>query len=281
MLAGDAGIGKSYLAMQLGWEAAMGEPWLGIWPMVKPLRTLIIQVEVSEALFQKRYLRLRSTLPDPDMLFLKTDEEFVLEENVEALRATIDTLEVELVILDPLYLMHTGDENAIHTIRPTQRIIDQLRREFGTTFVIVHHVNKAAADMQPSMNMLRGSSGWSGWVDTILLATRGADDISLHMLKARNRQESLPRTAFKLAWNEEDGKFFNFIGGGADALSLVVQAIDEVGDNHVAASSDVLSYLKDNHGWSRATSYRRLAELTTRGFIQRKGRSLLLKEQDD
>lgn len=278
MLAGDAGIGKSYMALQLGWEAAMGEPWLGVWPMVKPLRTLIIQVEVSEALFQRRYLRLKSKLPNPDMLYAKTDEEFVLVENSESLRATIDTLEIELVILDPLYLMHTGDENAIHTIRPTQRIIDQLRREYGTTFVIVHHVNKAAADMRPSMNMLRGSSGWAGWVDTILLATRGADDINVHMLKARNRQEGLPKTAYKMDWNSEAGKFFRFVGGGEDALSLIVQAVDEVGDEGAANMGDVVTWLKDTHGWSKSSTYRRLAELTTRGFIQKIGRKLYLKE---
>jgi len=286
MIAGDAGIGKSYIGLQLSWEAANGEPWLGTWPCKRKLNTLLVQVEVSEPLFQKRYLRLKGTKANPKNWWSRTDEEFVLEENYDRLRETIDSLEIELCILDPLYLMHTGDENAVHTIRPTQRIIDRIRRDFNCTFVILHHTNKSAGvpDSRPSMNMLRGSSGWAGWVDTVLLATKGSgESINLHMLKARNRQEALPTAAYSYSWNDGQGPFLLPQGTTETAsLSVVIQAIEETCDDQgVSQQSDVVGWLHESYNMSSAAAYRRINELAARGFIKKQRRLLKIQERGD
>lgn len=278
MLAGDVGLGKSYIALQLGWEASMGEPWLGIWPVRRKLKTLLIQVEVSEPLLQKRYLRLRDVMPDAPLLSLYTDEEFILEEFQFDLERVIDNEGYELVILDPLYSMHTGDENQTWSIRPTQRIIDNIRRKYGTTFIIVHHISQAGAlaKGKPHIHMLRGSTGWPGWVDTVLLGTRiDRDTIKLHLLKARNREEGLPDTGFVFEWHRP-GKFFKYLKE-EESLSVVINAMDILGEDGVAKRSQVVAYLRQL-GYSQSKAYGQINELLASGLVVEHEGNLMTKE---
>ena len=281
IIAGDTGLGKSYLALQVAWESALGLPWLGIWPIRRPLRTFLLQVEVAEPVFKERCRRLATGRGLPPNLDVLTMEDFSLKDGAQSLTDTIAAGHYELVVLDPLYMMHDGDENAVHTIRPTQRIVDEIRRELGTTFIFVHHVRKSMPGERPSINMLRGSSGWPGWVDTVLLATPGQEDtLRLHLLKARNRQEALPHTAYALAWRKPGVFFEQVLEEESDPnLGEIVAAIEQVGQDGVAKANRVVGFLVAK-GWGRSRAYRGIAEMVEGGFIVKDGRDLRLSEKD-
>lgn len=294
MIAGDAGIGKSYVGLQLAWEAATGEPWLGLWAVRRPLSTLLIQMEVSEPLFRKRYLRLADVCDDLDNLWMLTDETFELDQSQMALQSTIEQLALDgepldLVILDPLYLMHEGDENTVESIKPTLHIIDRMRRKYGTAFVILHHVNKRAEGAgRPTMGLIRGSSGWAGWVDTIVYFQKRNDEtLSTHLLKARNRESSLPDEAYVLEWNNGPGKFLHLAAVETIQQSrvqrnmgLIIEAIEAVGEAGHAKQPDVVEYLVDKHGMTKASVYRYIAELVDAGFLHKQGRTLITGNKD-
>lgn len=294
MIAGDAGIGKSYVGLQLAWESAIGEPWLGLWTVKRPLSTLLIQMEVSEPLFRKRYLRLADVCDDPDNMWMLTDETFDLDANQSALQGTIEELALsgeplDLVVLDPLYLMHEGDENAVTEIKPTLHIIDKIRRKYGTAFIIIHHVNKRAEGAnRPTMGLIRGSSGWAGWVDTIVYFQRRSDTtLSTHLLKARNRESSLPDEAYVLEWNEGAGKFLHLASVETIQhsrtqrnMGLIVEAIEAVGEAGHAKQPEVVGYLVDRYGMTKASVYRNIAELVEAGFLHKAGRTLVAGNRD-
>ena len=285
MIAGDAGIGKSYAALQMAWEAAIGEPWLGFWKVHRPLNTLVIQLEVSEPLFRKRYLRLRHTItPDPSNLWFLSDETFQINEDTsnEVARTVSELMQgegyIDLVVLDPLYLMHSGDENSVEEVRPTMHMIDSIRRRYNTAFMIVHHVNKRSdfygQPLKPSMSSIRGSSAWAGWVDTILYFQRESSDILQGwLLKARNRESSLPDTCYRFEWNNGPGKFLHPLAADRvpmkekdltlqqndDSIFKAFTSLDATGKGKVSREA-LARYLMERK-WPKATAYRRISKL--------------------
>ena len=275
LLAGDTGLGKSYLSLQIAFESARGEPWLGIWPMHRALRTMLVQIEVADSVFHRRCERLavRQVIKNIP-LWVVSIEDFVLVEGINELVDLITQHKIELLILDPLYKIHEGDENAVHTVKPTQRIIDRLRRDHNICVGFNHHIRKPQIGERPTINLIRGSSAWAGWVDTVILATPGPNDtVRLHLVKARNREEALPRQAYVLAW-QKPGKFFTpILDDTVGNVGLILQAIEELSVDGVARQSAVRDWLI-NQGWSRSQTYRGIAELVELGEIIKEDRDL-------
>ena len=263
LLGGDSGMGKSYVLLQLLFESAEGKPWLGIWPVRRPLRSLLVQTEVSEPLFQRRIKRWGSL---PDGMFVLTQKEFLMIDEAGSVARFCDEHDIDIVGLDPLYQMHGGDENSTHTIRPAEQAGDRIAGD-KRILIVVHHVNKVSQQtgQKPSLGWLRGASAWHNWIDTgfMVAGRRGEDSFELHVVKARNREERMPNP-LRLTWHKPGPYLVAEEMSESSKYADVMEIVSSGPVTRKVASRRLASV----RGCSRATAYRIIKEAVERGLLE-------------
>lgn len=272
IVSGGPGVGKSYLVTQIAWESALGEDWLGIFGMKRPLRTMLLQTEVAAKPFQERLEVLGEA---PAELYFCLGETFALARDVGELVKYIEGLGIEFVIFDPMYTIQEGDENTLEAAKATFRIIDKLRQDYNGTFLMVQHPNQHGMipSGRPNLTWLRGHTSWPGWVDTVFFMMPEHEGVRLYLLKARNRKSALPKEPWTLAWGTE--RFF--VPGdcsiGSD-VAEIAEVIERLGGR--ARQADVVDALRES-GHGKSWVYARLAELCEEGSLRKDGRYLVIE----
>lgn len=171
VLAGEPGLGKSFLCLDWAAHVATGRAWCG--RKVRPGRVLYVAGEGIE-FFPDRVdaweVHNRAFVDDERLLFV--EEGFSLSDPaaVGHMRRAVTEHEFDLVILDTLSqlsaLESENDNAALAGVLNTARAIRQARP--GTTVLIVHHVNKG------ERGRVRGASSIRGNADQIIVAKRHA-----------------------------------------------------------------------------------------------------------
>lgn len=175
LLAGIPKIGKSRAALNLAFSLATGQPFLGFQTMAFP-RVLMIQFEVSEWRFRSRVLSIAEAwkIPmDNDLpLYFLTLPSLRLDSRggLLEIKKLIKTFRAEVVILDPMVKIHTGDEKEQAEMQNLLNTIDEMIDELNIAVVLVHHLNKSS-DAE-AWARIRGSSYIPGWADSLLILDR-------------------------------------------------------------------------------------------------------------
>jgi AAA domain len=99
--------------------------------------------------------------------------------SVAELRAIVADARPVLVVLDPLVMLHSGDENKPSEMARVIRPLTEIAAEFETCVVIVHHVNKPSSDRKPTRlaQRFRGASSFAGATDANVILDRVGDSI--------------------------------------------------------------------------------------------------------
>jgi hypothetical protein len=177
VVGGISKLGKSVFVMNMGLSLASDQPFLGLFPVPQPRRVLYVQQEISEASMQERARKmiehLGRPLPEGNFLLinfkgLRLDE----GRGFDALSKALDLHQPEVVILDPLYKFHSGDENKVQDMAKFFNKIDQAREKCGTAFVITHHHGKPSQVRKEGGQLLRGSSTIFDYGDSYLILER-------------------------------------------------------------------------------------------------------------
>lgn len=134
-----AKAGKSYLTLQMARCIGSGAPFLEI-PTTQG-RVLVLQFELGASILQ---MRLRQTGQSYNNVFVGTTFSMKLDTTAgqEQLIKALEGVRPDVVILDPLAKLLTGDENESHDVRPILDFIDQAMEAFGCSFIIIHHAGK-------------------------------------------------------------------------------------------------------------------------------------------
>lgn len=172
MIAGVPKAGKSRLALNLAFSLATGRPFLGFPTMHFP-RVLFVQFEVSEFRFRLRVnsiARHWNIPPDNNIpIYSLTLPSLRLDARggTDELRRLVRAVEAEVVFLDPMVKIHTGQESEQSEMQQLLNTIDDLIDELGISVVLVHHMNKNSE--AESWARIRGSSYIPAWADSLLL----------------------------------------------------------------------------------------------------------------
>lgn len=176
ILAGEPGIGKSFLCLDMAAHVATGHKWSG--RRVRQGRVLYVAGEGIE-FYPDRLdaweVQNRALVDDERLLYV--EEGFSLSEPhaVEHMRHVVAEQDIALVILDTLSQLSSVDsenDNAqLSQVLQAARAIRQARP--GTTVLIVHHVSKG------ERGRVRGASAIRGNADTIIIAKRKGDTFLL------------------------------------------------------------------------------------------------------
>jgi hypothetical protein len=207
IIGGEPKTSKTTLALALGLSVASGRPFLGKYPVGDRGPVLFVQEENAPWMVQDRLRKLAwfyglikdrqaetrvavgrdlarkgqvvMSLDFPSDLPFRLLNNFGFdlgeEEHRIALWNIVEEYRPKLVVLDPLYLtVGDVDTDKVYHLRPVLRWLLQLRYEFGTAIILVHHMRKQArvngpAGIRAGQNLM-GSAILHGWVDSALYA---------------------------------------------------------------------------------------------------------------
>ena len=224
LMAGDTGIGKSWLCLNLCKALVLGEPLFGNpeWT-VKQSRVLYVDAEVG-ILMNKRIKKVIGNTMTNESPFFILSKPAGLDLGTPAclgwLQEQIKTYDLNVVVLDPLMDLAMVEENDNSSLGS---LLHRLRAIQGDcALVLTHHVGKKpkgeyALNYDPlDMNNIRGASKWSGFMDTVLMLDRQPGKINTltdidnwildaKWCKKRNVEVSAPN--YRLFFNENlDGQ---------------------------------------------------------------------------
>jgi len=180
MISAYSKMGKSIMAIMLGICISSGKSFLNQFPIPKRRRVLLFQQEISEKSMQDRLKKILgyakkegfnpgSYLDIVNLAPIKLDYDDGIKTAMRIIRAR----RPDVVIWDPLYKLHSQDENKVVQM---QRIIDKfdyLRSIFGITQIIVHHHGQPMKDSgRQGFQLMRGSSALGAFGDSYLTLTR-------------------------------------------------------------------------------------------------------------
>ncbi len=141
---------KSWLLLDLAVALASGTPWLGKWPCAR-LKTIILDQERPSEEMQRRLDALIAGrgLKEDDMegflipkAGLEPPFKLNLDPSFQAFEKMIDEVRPEVVIVDSLKTIQSGDINSNADMQRLFERVKMLRLKYKTAFVILHHENK-------------------------------------------------------------------------------------------------------------------------------------------
>lgn len=174
ILSGDSGVGKTWLAVDLGIAFALGLKWLGRFT-TEPGPALLIDEESGVELLAERLRCLASgSFKQQIPLLTAVYERVALDtpEGKDRLKATIRKHSAKLVIVDSLVRVHSRDENSASEMKILMTAFADIARKENCAFLITHHTRKRTQYTNQASQMLRGTTEIKAAVDAHLYAEK-------------------------------------------------------------------------------------------------------------
>lgn len=182
LLFGEPKVGKSFMAKQMGYCIVEGLRWLKFDTSGRDARGLYIQSEISEIELQERVKHLPS-----EFIYAETiHSSRLLGEQVGILTKRIEAVKPNILILDPLYMLISGDLTEIADVTACNSLIDQIIAEYGCSVIVVHHSRKPREETTQGIMEALGSIAITAFYDSILWFEKLSDEASLLHFMLRN-----------------------------------------------------------------------------------------------
>jgi len=184
IVAGEPKSFKSVLSLDLAVSVASGQPFLNMFPVKERGPVLIIQNENSDWIMKDRLekiithkrltgnmkiknRKLKGEFPPELPIYFINQQAFMLNDAVhqKIVEKTIERIEPVLIIFDPLYLMFDGDVNSAKDLNPVLNWLLNIKNDFRTGIMVIHHWNKSKTAPRGGQKML-GSTTLHGWVES-------------------------------------------------------------------------------------------------------------------
>ena len=180
MLCGPPGVSKTTLAMHVSIALAAGVPWAGIVVPEAPCRVVICAIEDDVEELQRRAhaaipmiadhpngrrrvaenLRIIDLSDFVPLIEVDRDGIGIETPSMGDLRATLKELKPDVVWLDPLVEIHTGEESAASAMRPVMRALRTLAAHLDAHVSLLHHETKSGEGT--ALQRARGSGAIGG-----------------------------------------------------------------------------------------------------------------------
>jgi RecA-family ATPase len=197
---------KTWFVLHLAICCATGRTFLG-WRIPKPRRVLIIQLEIKPGHYHRRVrYTSRALAVDASALDGRLGILSARGAGIEykAIKALVQEWAAELVIVDPLYKVATGDENLARDMKPLLAAFDAIATDTGAAVLWVHHDAKGNSGDRDSRDRGAGSNVLVRDVDQLFTLTPHRDDPEATVIETltRNFEDGGPRV---VVWR--DGAF--------------------------------------------------------------------------
>lgn len=179
IIAGEPGVGKTWIIMDMILAIASGVKWLGKYN-TRVCKILVVDEENAHVLIRQRYLSLvwkyqkYGRLKNIDFLVGESVDITPLEHPRKGMEPSSDYMklyntvgegEYDLVVFDSLTRVHHSDENDSSRMSAVFGYIKNMMDAFGVSCIFTHHFNKSRGH---NNNRLRGSSDILAFPDYVL-----------------------------------------------------------------------------------------------------------------
>lgn len=198
VLAGSGGSSKSFLMLGVSLQYALNNSW-GPFELVNdPGKVLLMYGEEDKSDVHDRVQTLRhafmleedqiqqiaervAVLPlrGQNIELAKEGKEgVVITEQMERLRARIKEFNIELVVMDPMSMLHSLDENDNIAITRFMNALDELAMDTNCAIVLIHHFSKGGPMKAREVNEsnVRGASALVARARTVVVMHRLRED---------------------------------------------------------------------------------------------------------
>lgn len=219
LLTGDAGVGKSWLMMEMAIALDEDRDWLGYFK-TKRARTLVIDQENSRSLLKERLnLLLGTKTQDSGVLFLP--DEWILLDNQEQYRALDEMMtrkKPQVVFMDSLVRFHAGNENDSGDMAFINGLLKRLVRKHECALVVCHH-NRKSGSSSESVSF-RGSSEIKAAVDNYFDVSKKSQTVkTITNPKSRFGEELSPFQA-EIVSLGDDGVAVRYLGKASESGAI-------------------------------------------------------------
>jgi len=176
---------------------AIGKVFLGF-RIPKPLRVLYVDAESSPALLARRWDSLKCLLKDNEIMQVKQNLTVIQGRQLIAeghsisidsdspgyrtLSSFIKTCKVDLIVIDPLRVFHSADEDRSGAMTG---VLSEIRRlALGKTVIVIHHCRKRPGSAQKTLHLKDDPYAWSDNLRGSNVLKAQADGIILQEIMA-------------------------------------------------------------------------------------------------
>jgi hypothetical protein len=210
ILVSDSGVGKTFLSWDLAISLALGGPWLGIYNM-KQGRVLIIDEENPQNVVNERWSKLlrgrniKSEDLESNVKMLSLKGINLSHANyIQAFDQLLDSYKPNLVIIDTLVRVHSGNENDAADMAKFFKPFKEWTTKYSCSFLFSHHKGKQGNFFGGSSNRFRGSTEIQAFCDTHLDLKKIDDAGRIRVTQAKSRC-STPVEPFDVRIYDENG----------------------------------------------------------------------------
>ena len=172
LLSGSSKAGKSYLLIELCAAIAEGRSWLG-WKITQG-RVLYLNLELDRASCLNRFAQVYGSLgwPTDHLRNITTwnlrGKAIPLDQLTPKLLRRVRSGEFAAVVIDPIYKVITGDENAADKMAHFCNQFDRLCHDLRAAVVYCHHHSKGLQGSKRAMDRSSGSGVFARDPDAVL-----------------------------------------------------------------------------------------------------------------
>jgi hypothetical protein len=196
---------KSFFFQQMALSLAAGRDFLN-WHVPKARRVLYVQFEIREPHSHRRTRNLARALgitPTDlgDRLLIIPGRGLGLSgpEGLERIRQAVGDFNPEVVMLDPLYKLAEGVENAAEDFKILLNAFDQLAEMTGAAIIYVHHDTKGDPGGKDIRDRGAGSNVLGRDYDACMTLTAHAKELEATVVEVLLRNYP-PQDRFTIAW---------------------------------------------------------------------------------
>jgi archaellum biogenesis ATPase FlaH len=251
--------GKSIFVLNMAIQIAQGKPFLAQFNVPQPRRVIYLQAEISAQSMQSRLRKMLSAIDyglNNQRLFIVNQKGLKLDRprDVAKVDETIKRYGANVLILDPLYKFHGGDENRVNDMTRLFDGLDRLITQHNISIVLVHHFGKPVEGREGS-TAFRGSSAITDYADSYLMLRRKSGDESRNYMKLsfELRNEEEPPTL--IIYRNPETLWYEIMGVEGDgkvSIHDVVEALGELG-GMINRQDSLIEALKEKTGASKNT----------------------------
>jgi RecA-family ATPase len=216
LICGRSGIGKTFLALNVLFCLATGEPFLG--KETKPCKVGYLSMEGSDVKILNRFETIKQSFPPAeDNIYWEHTTAITLNDSGTIRLEEIIT-GLEVVIIDPLRPLVAGDYTSPKDANNFLKRLQTIQNETGTRLILIHHIRKPDKRVkvlpEDLMFEVKGAAEYVEAATTVLLLEKaiqphdnfgrflsGYDERTLHFLKVKDAPTEL--TPVTLHFNRE------------------------------------------------------------------------------
>jgi hypothetical protein len=282
MLYGPPGVGKSFVALDMGLAIVRGLPWMGC--ATKRGSVVYVAAEGSAGLTKRlsAWRARHSPSAEQGAVFVLEPVQLLQKAQVGALLAAVrhrSLLPVGLIVLDTLSRCFLGgEENSADDAGLLIAAADELRRETGATVLLIHHSVKERAEGSRGQSLPeRGSGALRGAVDTLISLRRVKQLVRLKCEKQKEARsfDSIDLQLVPYADSCVVADAQSYVGDDDSLRPKARHCLKALGDTQGASGATAKQW-REKAALAESTFYTYRAELVAGGYVEQRGEVYVL-----